>query len=271
MQHPRYNLASHIHAPSSALQLLVTFMTMQWSTLPTSTRTRDVLSFLTICLRQCFWLAYDVFHQQQCLKFLAEQPVSSWSASLLKGYVVGIAIAIHPSHSDPEENQTISQAIDCLHEPGNLLFVCSTLAIYTHYPVSEVTGEPDIMTALAQIRPLDPAWGNCLQRLRALADAWDENRFVGVEREYDHEEGEEEHQEEEEEIEEWRHNMRKAIETLDVFFSDIPLRTTASLELVQLPPPLLSLDVAEESLARATGTSVSVRSRRSPASTATTR
>ncbi len=56
MQDSEYNLASHIHAPSPALQLLVTFMTMQWSTLPTSTRTRDVLSFLTICLRQCFGL-----------------------------------------------------------------------------------------------------------------------------------------------------------------------------------------------------------------------
>ncbi|SJL12124.1 uncharacterized protein ARMOST_15545 [Armillaria ostoyae] len=258
------NLASRIHASSSALQLLVTFMTTQWSTLNTSSTTRAVFTYLVTCLKQRFRPAYDVFHQQQCLKFLAVQPVSSRSASLLEAYVIGIAAAIHPSHGDPEENQTISQAIDCLHEPGNLLFVCSTLAIYTHDPVSEVTGEPDIMTALAQIRPHDPAWGNCLQRLRALPDAWNENRFVGVEREL------EGIFEEEDEIKGWRRNMRKAIKTLDVFFSDIPLRTTANLELVQLPPPLLSLDVVEESLARATVTSVSVRSRRSPASTATT-
>ncbi len=99
------------------------------------------------------WLAYDVFHQQQCLKFLAEQLVSSRSASLLKGYVIGIAIAIHPSRGDPEENQTISQAIDYLHEPENLFFVCSTLAMYTQRSVHGVSGKPDIMTALAQIRP----------------------------------------------------------------------------------------------------------------------
>ncbi|KAK0441041.1 hypothetical protein EV421DRAFT_2020087 [Armillaria borealis] len=243
------NLASRIHAPSSALQLLVPFMTTQWSTLRTSRRISGMLDFLEVCLEERFRPAYDVFHQQQCLKFLATQPVSRRSAWLLNSYVTGIAAAIHPSNGDPEENQTILQAIDCLHEPGNLLFVCSTLALYTHYPVP---GEPDIITALAQIRPRDPAWGNCLQRLRALADAWNENCFVGVKREPKW------HQEEEEEIEEWRHNMRKAIETLEGFFSDIPLRTTASLELVQLPPPLLSLDVAEESLARATVTSVSL-------------
>ncbi|KAK0239611.1 hypothetical protein EDD85DRAFT_456394 [Armillaria nabsnona] len=229
-----HNLASRIHAPSSALRLFATSMNTQWSTLRISTKTNKVFNFLVSCLRNRFRPAYDVFHQQQCLKFLAKQPVSSWSASLLRAYVIGIAIAIHPSSNDPEENQTISQAIDCLHEPGNLLFVCSTLAIYTHDPVSEVTGEPDIMTALAQIRPRDPAWGNCLQRLWALADAWDENRFVGVERKG--------YQEEEEEIEEWRCNMRKAIETLDVFFSDIPLRTTASLELPGPPPPQSQLD-----------------------------
>ncbi|PBK78707.1 hypothetical protein ARMSODRAFT_968775 [Armillaria solidipes] len=235
------NLASRIHAPSSALQPLVTFITTQWST---STRTKATFNFLASCLEQHLWPAYDVFYQQQCLKFLTMQPVSSWSASLFRAYVTGIAAAIHPSRGHPEENQTISQAIDCLHEPGNLLFVCSTLAIYTHYLVYEVTGKPDIMTALAQIQPLDPAWGNCLQRFQALADAWDENCFVGVES---------------------ISNQKKKLKN-----GDIPLQTTASLELVQLPPTLLSLDVAEESLARATTTSVSVRSHRLPALTVTT-
>ncbi|PBK78689.1 hypothetical protein ARMSODRAFT_1011233 [Armillaria solidipes] len=231
-----HDLASRIHAPSSALQLPLTFITTQWFTLHASIRTKVVLDFLGSCLERRFWPAYDVFYQQQCLKFLAVQPVSLWSASLLEAYVTSIAAAIHPSRGDPEENQTISQAMDCLHEPGNLLFVCSTLAIYTHYPVHEVEGAPDIMTALAQIRPRDPVWGNCLQRLRALADAWDENRFVGVERE------KEDQEEEEEEIEKWRCNMREAIKTLDVFFSDIPLRTTASLELPGPPPPQYRLD-----------------------------
>ncbi|PBK78685.1 hypothetical protein ARMSODRAFT_947654 [Armillaria solidipes] len=64
--------------------------------------------------------------------------------------------------------------------------------------------------------------------------------------------------------------MHKAIETLDVFFSDIPLQTTVSLILVQLPPPLLSLDVAEKSLASAAATSVSVSSCRSPAALVST-
>ncbi len=260
MQDPEYNLASHIHAPSSALQLLVTFMTMQWSTLPTSTRTRDVLSFLTICLQERFWLAYDVFHQQRCLKFLAEQPMSSWSASLFKGYVIGIAIAIHPSRGDPEENQTISQAIDCLHEPENLFLVCSTLAMYTcrdewvEWRLEDL-GIPDIMTALAQIRPLDPAWGNCGQRLRELAEAQSFSVVSDIK---------------EPDIEERRRNISKAIKTLDKFISDVPPQAAASLELVQLPPTLLSLDVAEESLGRAAATSLSVSSCRSPATLAST-
>ncbi len=175
--------------------------------------------------------------------------------------MIGIAVALHPSHGDPEENQTISKAIDCLHEPGHLLFVCSTLAIYTHETVDEVAGGPDIMTALAQIRPLDPAWGNCLQRLRALAE--DETCFVRAEREVWE-------IEEEEEIEAWRRNMLVAIKTLEVFFSDILPQTTTSLELVQLPPTLLFFNLAEESLARAAATSVSVSSRRSPATLAST-
>ncbi|KAK0239607.1 hypothetical protein EDD85DRAFT_787870 [Armillaria nabsnona] len=258
--------ASHIHAPLPALQLLVPFITTQWSTLQTSTRAHAALKFLGSCLQACFRPAYDVFHQQQCLKFLAERLVSSWSASLLKAYVIGVAIAVHPSYGDPEENQTILQAIDCLHKPENLFLVCSTLAMYTHKTVYEVAGYPDIMTALAQIRPLDPAWANCLQRLQALAE--DENCFVRVEREVW------QIGKEEEEIKEWRYNMHVAIKTLEVFFSDIPPHATASLELVQLPPTLLALDVVEESLARAAATSVSVSLRRSPAtlaSTATTR
>ncbi len=217
----RCNLASHIHVSSPALQLLVTFMTMQWSTLPTSTRTRGVLSFLTICLQEHFWPAYDVFHQQQCLKFLAEQPVSSWSASLLRAYVFGIILAVHPSRDDSEENQTILQAIDCLHEPENLFLVCSTLAMSTrHYNNEWSAWAPEdvhILTDLTQIRPHDPVWGNCRQRLLELAK--DETHFVGLDGE-------------ETDIEEQRCHIREAIRALDKFFSDIPPQATTSLELV---------------------------------------
>ncbi|KAK0441037.1 hypothetical protein EV421DRAFT_1959673 [Armillaria borealis] len=255
-----HNLASRIHAPSSALQLLVTFIIAQWSTLHTSTKTRAVLRFLELCLQQRFRPAYDAFNQKQCLKFLAKQPVSLWSALLLTAYVTGITVVTIQSRDDPEENQTISQAIDCLHEPKNLFPVCSTLAMDAHWYewdgwVPEGTGSPDIMTALARIRPLDPAWGNCRQRLRVLAE--DENCFVGSEGHKT-------------DIEERRCNIREAIKALDIFFSNIPPQATASLELVQLPPTLLSLDVAEESLAKAAATSVLVRSRRSPATLAST-
>ncbi|PBK93096.1 hypothetical protein ARMGADRAFT_1080268 [Armillaria gallica] len=233
------NLASRIHASSSALQLLVTFMTTQWSTLHTSTRARAALNILGSCLQVRFWPAYDVFYQQQCLKFLAKQPISSWSASLFRAYVTGIAIAVHPSHGDPEGDQTISQAIDCLHEPENLFFVCSTLAIGTHELVDGVAvGYPNIMTALAQIRPLDPAWSNCRQRLRELAE--DENFFVGLEGEEseseDGLESEDETEIEEPDRERRRTNMRKAIKTLDKFFSDIPPQATVNLELPGPPP-----------------------------------
>ncbi|KAK0196625.1 hypothetical protein F5146DRAFT_11062 [Armillaria mellea] len=155
------NLASHIHASSSAFDLLVTFTTTQWSTLDTSIRTRDVFEFLEECLQHCFRPAYDVFHQQRCLKFLTMQPVSSWSTSLLKAYVIGITVAIHPSSGDPEENETILQAIDCLHESENLFLVCSVLAMYPHTRewVFAAAGIHDIMTTLARIRPLDPAVG----------------------------------------------------------------------------------------------------------------
>ncbi|PBK93069.1 hypothetical protein ARMGADRAFT_146713 [Armillaria gallica] len=256
-----HTLASYIHAPSSALQLLINNITTQWSTLITrltSTRVSTALDFLEYCLRHHFRPAYDVFHQQRCLEFLARQGVSSWSASLLEAYVIGIIVAIHPSHNDPEGNGTILQAIDCLHEPENLFLVCSTLARYTHrYRWGEwVPEDVDIMTYLARIRPCDPAWGDCRQRLQALAE--DENCFVGSEVEKT-------------EIEERRCHMRAAIERLEVFFLNMLPQAIASVELVQLPPTFLSLDVAEESLASsATASSVSVRLRRSPATLAST-
>ncbi len=219
------NLASHIHAPSSALQLLVSLITTQWSTLHTSTRANAMLKFLESCLQERFRPAYDMFYQQRCLRFLAMQPVSLWSAKLFRAYGIGIAAAIHPSRGDPEENPTISQAIDCLHEPETLFLVCFTLAMYTHVhkPAYNVAGYPDIMTALAQIRPLDPAWSNCRQRLRELAE--DENIFVGLE-------GGEQEVEEETETEERRRNMCVAIKTLDRFFSDMRPQATTSLEMV---------------------------------------
>ncbi len=214
-----HNLASRVHAPSPALQLLVPFITVQWPTLHTSTRTRAALDFLVSCLRHCYRPAYDVFHQQRCLKFLAKQPISSWSASLFRAYVIGITVAVHSSHDDPEENQTISQAIDCLHEPENLFLVCSTLARYTHqYRWGPwIPEDVDIMTDLARIRPGDPAWGNCRQRLRELAEG--ENPFVEPD-------GEETY------IEERRCRIREAIRTLDEFFSDMPPQATTSLELI---------------------------------------
>ncbi|PBK93117.1 hypothetical protein ARMGADRAFT_1012801, partial [Armillaria gallica] len=181
-------------------------MTTQWSTLHTSTRARAALNFLVSCLQGRFRPAYDVFYQQQCLKFLAKQPISSWSASLFRAYVTGIAIAVHPSHGDPEENQMISQAIDCLHEPENLFLVCSTLAMSTHW-YNEwgpwVHEDVDILTYLARIRPGDRAWGNCRQRLQELAEG--ENHFVGPDGE-------------ETDIEERRCRIREAIRTLDEFF-----------------------------------------------------
>ncbi len=246
------DFASRIHASSSALQLLVTFMITQWSTLRTSTRTRATLKFLVICLQRCFRPAYDVFYQQRCLKFLATQPVSSWSASLVRAYVIGFAVAIHLSRNDLRRSCKPLTVFTSL----KISFLCvlpwqCTLVGLVH----QVAGNPDITTALAQIRPLDPAWSNCRQRLRELAE--DENFIVGSEGE--------EPEIEESEIKERRCNIRKAIKTLDKFFSDIPPRATASFGLVQLSPTLLSLDVAEESLARAAATAVLVRSRRSPA------
>ncbi|PBK93097.1 hypothetical protein ARMGADRAFT_1080269 [Armillaria gallica] len=222
------DLASHIHAPSPALQLLVTFMTMQWSTLPTSTRTRDVLSFLIICLQEHFWPAYDAF-QQGCLNFFATQPVSScqrssWSASLFRAYVIGIAVAIDPSRDDPEKKkQMILQAIDHLHQPANLFLVCSTLAMFTRSDdsVPELAGKSDIMTALAGIRTRHTAWGDCRQSLRELAA--DKNCFVGLEGE-------------ERDIEQRRSNMRAAIERLEAFL-DRPPQATASSELPEPPQP----------------------------------
>ncbi|PBK93089.1 hypothetical protein ARMGADRAFT_1012764 [Armillaria gallica] len=181
-------------------------MTMQWSTLHTSTRARAALNILESCLRVRFRPAYDMFHQQQCLKFLAKQPVSSWSALLIRAYVIGITVAVHPSHDDPEENQTISQAIDCLHEPENLFLVCSTLAMSTHRYNEWDQWVPvgvNILTDLAQILPHDPAWGHCRQRLQELAEG--ENHFVGPDGE-------------ETDIEERRCHIREAIKMLDKFF-----------------------------------------------------
>ncbi|KAK0196623.1 hypothetical protein F5146DRAFT_10960 [Armillaria mellea] len=237
------HLASHIHVPSSGIQLLITFITTQWSTLYTSRRTRAAFDFLISCLQWCFMPAYDVFHQQQCMKFLMGRPISPWSALLLRAYVTGITIAIHPSHGYPEESQMVSQAIDHLHKPENLFLVCSTLAMHPHTWewIYRGTGDHDIITTLARIRPLDPAWGNCRQRLQELAE--DENFFVGLE-------GEEQEVKkqrlaieevpdlEEPDIEERRCNMHKAIKMLDKFFSDKPSQATMSLKLpVPLPQP----------------------------------
>ncbi|KAK0196647.1 hypothetical protein F5146DRAFT_12213 [Armillaria mellea] len=216
----QYDFPSRIHASSSTLQLFVIFLTTQWSTLHTSTRTRATLTFLVTCLEWRFRLAYDVFYKQRCLKFLAMQSVSSWSVSLLKAYIVGITVAIQ-SHDDPEENEMIFQAIDHLHEAENLFFVCSIFVMYPHDSVPQARGNPDIMTVLARIRPLDPAWVNCRQKLRELAE--DENFLAGLGGE-------------ESDPEERRCNIHVALERLEVFFSDIPPQSTASLELSGLPP-----------------------------------
>ncbi|KAK0211820.1 hypothetical protein IW262DRAFT_1301730 [Armillaria fumosa] len=172
-----------------------------------------------------------------CLKFLAKQPVSSSSASLLEAYDIGIATSIHPFHSDPTEKQTILRAIDYLHEPENLF-----PDQWNKWPL-RMSGIPDIMTALVQIRPLDPAWDTCRQRLRELAKAQGFSVVTGGKNQ----------------IGEQKCHIRKGIKTLDKLFSDIPPQATASLELVHFSPTFLSLDVAEESLARVTAvTSVSV-------------
>ncbi len=132
----------------------------------------------------------------------------------------------------------ISQAIDCLYEPENLFLACFTLPMSSHRDEwsnwrLRGLGIPDIMTALAQIRPLDPVWVNCRQRLRELAE--DENFFVGLkgeEREVEEKTEIEEIGIGEPEIEEWRCNMREAIKTLDKFFSNISPQAATSLELV---------------------------------------
>ncbi|PBK93136.1 hypothetical protein ARMGADRAFT_148988 [Armillaria gallica] len=70
------------------------------------------------------------------------------------------------------------------------------------------------MTALVQIRPLDPGEEREVEEKTEIEE-------IGIG---------------EPEIEEWRCNMREAIKTLDKFFSNIPPQATTSLELPAPPP-----------------------------------
>ncbi|KAK0463650.1 uncharacterized protein EV420DRAFT_1100725 [Desarmillaria tabescens] len=224
------DVTSHIHPSSSAIQLLFTFVTTQWSMLPTSSTTQSALSFLVLCLQNRIRSAYDAFYEQRCLEFLVTQPVSSWSALLCGAYVTGIIDSIPLPGDDVIENQTLQQAMDHLYEPENLFFVASTLAMYNDWlnwnpvylPKFRVW-MPNILIALARIRPFDH---ECRQRLRTLGE--NENCSIGSEGE-------------DEGIKERRHNMHAAIEGLEASLATPP-QVAASLESAESPQPETRLD-----------------------------
>ncbi|KAK0482540.1 hypothetical protein IW261DRAFT_1606384 [Armillaria novae-zelandiae] len=131
-----------------------------------------------------FTQAAEYFPETALDRFL-HGPHRSWRD------VIGIAAAIS-SRGDPQKNETILQAIDYLDEPEILV------------------------PLLLVLRPLDPAWDICRQRLRELAEAESFSVVTGGK---------------EPDIEERRCSIREAIKILDKFFSDIHPQAIASLEL----------------------------------------
>ncbi len=158
-------------------------------------------------LREDVWAAYDVFLDMRFLEVFSRIPFHPRLVGVVNGYVNGL-------HGMARSTPVIlGQHLDYLHQPENLAAACVILAVNDGGNVDTESVKMDIMR-LVQLRPWDPAWPVCRDRLQDVVES---DQFFSSQRRSDHDA--EILPLTENEIELERRNIRVAIGVLDAYFS----------------------------------------------------
>lgn len=99
--------------------------------------------------------AFEAFIEGKCLTVFGAHPYRLRLVKVINGYVAGITKSLIDE-----------RRIDYLHEPENLYVACSILA--SNDWTRDVGSVGDDILALRSLRPNDPAWASCRDRLRRL-------------------------------------------------------------------------------------------------------
>ncbi|KAK0433022.1 hypothetical protein EV421DRAFT_1449474 [Armillaria borealis] len=99
--------------------------------------------------------AFEAFIEGKCLTVFGAHPYRLRLVRVINGYVAGITRVL-----------TVGYRIDYLHEPENLYVACSILA--SNDWTRDVDSVGDDILALRSVRPNDPVWASCRDRLRKL-------------------------------------------------------------------------------------------------------
>ncbi|KAK0212221.1 hypothetical protein DFS33DRAFT_11177 [Desarmillaria ectypa] len=139
-------------------------------------------SFDLICdiigygLREDVRTAYDVFLDMCCLGVFSRIPFHPCLVKVVKGYVSGLHGWV--SRSAP---MIFAQYFDYLHQPENFVIACMILAVNNWESVDPERIKMDIM-GLVQLRPWDPVWPICRERLQDLVES---DQFFSSQRKLD--------------------------------------------------------------------------------------
>ncbi|KAK0196142.1 hypothetical protein F5146DRAFT_1028683 [Armillaria mellea] len=112
----------------------------------------DILAY---GLAHGFAKVFEAFIEKKCLAVFGAHPYRLRLVRVINGYVAGI------TRGPPDVDR-----IDYLHEPENLYVACSILA--SNDWTRDVGSVGDDILALRNVRPNDPAWVSCRDRLHKL-------------------------------------------------------------------------------------------------------
>ncbi|KAK0470817.1 hypothetical protein IW261DRAFT_1672270 [Armillaria novae-zelandiae] len=221
-QRPRHN-----YWP--ALRLLVEFLILQYDTPPASLKYVSyddtyfiffdgMCNILGFGLRHGVQTVYNVFLETQCLDVFRSHHLRPGLVRVINGYVAGLAA--------PHTLIDSQRHLDYLHEPENLFWACCVLTTngwgnfrdFENGEIRQTQLQGDIcrdIRALARLRPSDPSWDECRQKLRDLQD--DREEFFVKQRKWTRYGFEDL---EPEDIKQAKDNIYLAVEELDRFFSD---------------------------------------------------
>ncbi|KAK0196067.1 hypothetical protein F5146DRAFT_316084 [Armillaria mellea] len=127
-------------------------------------------------LREDVRAAYDVFLDMHCLEVFSRIPFHPRLVGVVKGYVNGLH---RMARSTPV---ILAQHLDYLHQPENLAVACIILAVNDEGNADTESVKMDVMR-LVQLRPWDPAWPICRDRLQ---DVLESDQFFSSQRTLDH-------------------------------------------------------------------------------------
>ncbi|KAK0226637.1 hypothetical protein IW262DRAFT_1457876 [Armillaria fumosa] len=221
LHRPGYYSLRHDFWP--ALRPLVEFLIHQYDA-PYDDDTFPFVRFApfdTMCdiirfgLRHGVQTVYDVFLETRCLDVIRGHSLRPSLVGVINGYVAGLAA--------PHALTDSQRHLDYLHEPENLFLACCVLTTngwddFSEWPYFTETLRAQLRSdirALASLRPSDPSWDQCRQKLRDLLQDDGGEFFVKQQKWTKHgfevlKPGA---------IEEAKSNIRLALDELDRFFS----------------------------------------------------